>query len=151
MGLRDVTVDDLPIFFEHQRDPEATRMAAFPAREREAFMTHWRRRVLADASNRKKAIVVDGDVAGNIMSWEQGGKRLVGYWIGRQHWGRGVATAALAEFLADHETMRPVYAYVATQNVGSIRVLEKCGFRRADGACAVGADGVEEALLRLDR
>jgi len=25
-------------------------------------------------------------------------------------------------------TERPLYAYVATANVGSIRVLEKCGF-----------------------
>ena len=38
--LRDVTADDLPVFFEHQREPEANQMAAFPAREREAFMAH---------------------------------------------------------------------------------------------------------------
>ena len=29
--LREVTKEDLPIFFEHQLDAEATRMAAFPA------------------------------------------------------------------------------------------------------------------------
>jgi hypothetical protein len=31
--LRDVVDSDLPIFFEHQRDPEAGRMAAFPSRD----------------------------------------------------------------------------------------------------------------------
>jgi RimJ/RimL family protein N-acetyltransferase len=141
MMLRDVMPDDLPIFFEHQRDPAANRMADFPAREWDAFLAHWRTKVLGDASARKKTIVVDGQVAGNVVSWEQAGKRLVGYWIGQEYWGRGVATAALAEFL-QHETTRPLHAYVAAHNVGSIRVLEKCGFHRVDSG--------EEDLFRLD-
>jgi hypothetical protein len=37
MALRDVEEDDLEIFFEHQREPEANRVAAFPARDRDAF------------------------------------------------------------------------------------------------------------------
>src|SRR4029077_2832758 len=41
--LREVTQEDLPIFFEHQLDAEATRMAAFPSRDHEAFMAHWAR------------------------------------------------------------------------------------------------------------
>ncbi len=40
--LRDVTEDDLPILFEHQREPDANRMAAWPARSHGAFMAHWR-------------------------------------------------------------------------------------------------------------
>jgi hypothetical protein len=36
--LRDVQDSDLPIFFEQQLDPEATRMAAFPARDPDAFI-----------------------------------------------------------------------------------------------------------------
>ena len=141
MMLRDVTQDDLPTFFEHQQDPNANRMAAFPAREWDAFMAHWRVKVLGDASARKKTIVVAGSVAGNIVSWEQAGKRLVGYWLGQDYWGRGVATAAISEFL-EYESTRPLYAYVSAHNTGSIRVLEKCGFHRVDG--------VEEDLFRLD-
>ena len=148
MTLRDVREEDLPILFEHQREPEAIRMAAWPARDHDAFMTHWHTTVLGCSSNKKKTIVVDGEVAGNIVSWEQDGKRLVGYWIGKAYWGRGVATAALAEFVADYEQTRPVYAYVATQNVGSIRVLEKCGFVQVGEAVTVH-DGVEEVLMQL--
>jgi len=37
--LREVTKEDLPIFFEHQLDAEATRMAAFPSRDR--FTRMW--------------------------------------------------------------------------------------------------------------
>ena len=148
MALRDVTEDDLSILFEHQREPEANRMAAFPARDRDAFMTHWRTNVLGKASARSKAIVVDGEVVGHIGSWEQGGQRLVAYWIGQAYWGRGFATAALAELLAEHEKTRPLHAHVVVHNVGSIRVLEKCGFRRL-GEPVAGDDGVAEQLLVL--
>ena len=80
--LRDVTEADLPIFFEHQRDPDANQMAAFPARDRTAFMAHWTR-ILGDATIIKKTIVVDGQVAGTVVSFEQNRERLVGYWLGR--------------------------------------------------------------------
>ena len=148
MALRDVEEEDLPILFEYQREPEANRMAAWPARDYDAFMTHWHTKVLGNSSAKKKTIVVGGEVVGNIGSWEQDGKRLVGYWIGKAYWGRGVATVALTEFVADHEQTRPVYAYVATHNVGSIRVLEKCGFVRV-GEAVAGHDGVEEVLMQL--
>jgi RimJ/RimL family protein N-acetyltransferase len=148
MILRDVDDGDLPIFFEQQRDEDALRMAAFAARGWDAFMAHWRTKVLGDPSTRKKTIVVNGGVAGNILSWEHGGRRLVGYWIGRDYWGRGVATAALSEFL-EHETTRPLYAHVAVHNLGSIRVLEKCGFGRI-GEPTKGLDGVDEYLFALD-
>ena len=126
--LRDVIEDDLPVFFEQQRDPEAVEMAAFPAREREAFFEHWHR-IMDDDELIVQTIVSDGEVAGNISSWEREGKRLVGYWLGREFWGRGLATRALAEFV-EELTIRPLYAEVATTNIGSIRVLEKCGFAR---------------------
>jgi RimJ/RimL family protein N-acetyltransferase len=144
--LRAVTEDDLPILFEHQLDPEATAMAAFPARDREAFMAHWRTKVLGDDAVVKQAILVDGQVAGNIVSWVAEGQREVGYWLGRSYWGRGVATRALAAFL-EQVTGRPLFAHVATHNVGSRRVLEKCGFRMV-GESTV--DEVAESLLRLD-
>jgi RimJ/RimL family protein N-acetyltransferase len=128
--LRDVIESDLPLFFEHQSDPEATAMADFPARDREAFDAHWER-VLADEALTKKTIVFEGQVAGNIGSWEQDGRRLVGYWLGKEFWGKGLATKALAE-LIDELGTRPLYAYVAKTNAGSIRVLEKCGFVRSD-------------------
>src|SRR5262245_47896346 len=98
--LREVVEADLPIFFEHQLDPDATRMAAFPSRGRDAFMAHWAK-ILADATVVTKTIVADGQVAGNIGSWEQLGERQVGYWIGRQYWSKGIATRALAAFLQE--------------------------------------------------
>ena len=141
--LRDVTESDLDVFYEHQHEPEANEMAIFPARDRAAFDAHWQR-VRANDSAITRTIVSGGEVAGNIGSWEQDGRRLVGYWVGREFWGKGLATRALREFVGE-VTDRPLYAWVATSNVGSIRVLEKCGFVQ------VGArtTDVEELLFEL--
>ena len=147
MILRDVTDEDLPIFFEHQRDAVALRMAGFTSREREAFLAHWRTNVLRP-ENVNRTIVVDGLVAGYIGAWEQDGKRLVAYWIGREHWGKGIATQALSEFLA-LETLRPLHAFVAVHNIGSIRVLEKCGFRTLAPENQQPEDGIAEVLMTL--
>lgn len=127
--LRDVVEGDLDTFYEQQLDPEAVEMALFPSRDREAFYAHWQR-VLANDAMMTQTIVADGKVAGNIGCWEQDGRRLVGYWLGREFWGRGLATQALSELL-EEVTVRPLYAWVATSNKGSIRVLEKCGFVEA--------------------
>jgi RimJ/RimL family protein N-acetyltransferase len=148
--LREVIDEDLPILFGHQQDPEATAMAAFPARDRETYLAH-SARIRTDPTVTFRTIVVDGQVAGNIVAWDDGDQRAVGYWIGREFWGRGVATRALAAFI-DVVTTRPLYAHVAKHNVGSIRVLEKCGFtivgedRVASGS---GLDETGEFIFRL--
>ncbi len=148
--LREVTPDDLPVFYEHQRDGVAVRMAAFAARELEAFTEHWTR-LLASGTVLKRTVLVDGEVAGNIVSWNHDGAREVGYWIGREFWGRGVATEALAAFLRDEAT-RPLFAHVARHNAASIRVLEKCGFaivRGEEGVAELDGEVVDGVVLEL--
>ena len=147
--LRDVEPDDLPIFYEQQLDPDAARMAAFTSRDRAAFDAHWATNVLGNPAATTRTILHDGEVAGNIGSWPQDGVRHVGYWIGREHWGKGVATRALAAFL-QLVTERPLHAHVAKHNVASARVLEKCGFRRErEASVEAAAHGVVELLFVL--
>ena len=124
--LRAVEDSDLPVFYEDQSDPDASRMAAVASRDEDAFAEHWRK-ILADPSSLIRTIVFDGAVAGNVLSFERDGLREVGYWISRDHWGKGIATMALDAFL-DEDTTRPIYARVASDNFGSVRVLEKSGF-----------------------
>lgn len=148
--IRDVTESDLPILFTQQLDPEATTMAAFPSRDHDAFMAHWKK-IMAYENNLIKTILRDGEVAGYILSWEMEGEREVGYWLGKEYWGKGIATRALAEYISIVKT-RPLMAHVARHNIGSRRVLEKCGF------VVIGEDKytnpagveVEEFVLRLD-
>ena len=159
-GVRDVTPEvrlrgvedrDLDIFFDHQRDPKAVEIAAFPARDKDGFAKHWAK-IRADDTVIVRTIVADGTVVGNIGSWQQTGQRLLGYWVGREHWGRGVAIQALARFV-DEVPIRPLYAHVAVHNVGSIRVLDKCGFRRdraQEAKAPAPDDGVKEYIFVLD-
>jgi len=150
ISIRNLTVSDLPSLFEHQLDPEATAMAAFPSRDKEAFNAHWAK-VMANESNITRTIEVDGQVAGYLGSWEMEGKREVGYWLGREFWGKGIATEALKQFLGVVKT-RPLWAHVAKQNLGSKRVLEKCGFKVIgdDKYVNIGKQEVEEFVLKLD-
>jgi RimJ/RimL family protein N-acetyltransferase len=113
--------------FEHQLDEVATAMAAFPSRSWPEFHAHWTTKVLPNESGTVRAVLVDGVLAGNMVCFRQGDELEVGYWIGRAFWGSGVATDALGQFLRV-VTERPLHAHVARHNVGSIRVLEKCGF-----------------------
>jgi RimJ/RimL family protein N-acetyltransferase len=127
ISLRDVKVDDLQILFEQERDPVANLMAAYPSKDEESFMSVWKNKIRDKNGPIIKAITCDQGLAGSIECWEKDGKWLVGYWIGRDYWGKGIGTAALRQFLM-HLEMRPLYAYVGNHNKASIRVLEKCGF-----------------------
>lgn len=153
MQLRDVVESDLPIFFAQQLDAEANVMAAFTAKDPndwDAFMAHWRK-ILSDATVTQQTIVVDGAVAGNVLSFMQFGKPSVSYWIGKEYWGQGIATAALLAFL-QQVTVRPLYARAVKDNLASLRVLQKCGFRICGEdkgfANARGAE-VKEFILEL--
>jgi RimJ/RimL family protein N-acetyltransferase len=132
VSLRPVKTDDLPIFFVHQLDPEATKLAAFPSRDRDAFFTHWTTNILGNPAAVCRTILAGNHVAGNIGAWTDAASnnRLICYWIGREFWGRGIASAAMSQFLR-FESTRPLSAHVAKHNFGSIRVLEKAGFARA--------------------
>lgn len=153
LWLREVVDDDLPVFFENQRDAEGSRMVGFTPRDQEAFDAHWEK-IRRDPGNVIKTILYDGRVAGNVLSFDRDGRREVGYWLGRDFWGKRIATRALSEFLR-HERTRPLYGVVATHNLASLRVLEKCGFRPCSGEIAPppaagGGPTVGLTILRLD-
>jgi RimJ/RimL family protein N-acetyltransferase len=153
--LREVEQDDLPTFFENQLDPEANRMAAFTAADpsdREAFDARWQR-ILASEETTSRTIVVDDQVAGSVSKYrdpDMPGPEVT-YWLGRDFWGKGVATLALAGFL-EIVTERPVYGRCAADNVGSRRVLEKCGFvfvREDKGFSNARGEEIVEVVLEL--
>jgi RimJ/RimL family protein N-acetyltransferase len=149
-GLRD---EDTAVLFEQWADPVAAHMAAFTGPDHMDRAAFERRlsRLSADETVINNVIVVDGEVVGTIGSWGEPGDREVTYWIGRSFWGKGIATAALEAFLTVDPT-RPLRARVASDNVASRRVLEKCGFQViAYERGFAGARGceIEEVVLRL--
>ena len=146
--LRPVEDADIEVFLGHESDPEAAAMAGFPSRDRERFEAHWAR-LRADDTLVTRTIVADGEVAGNIGSWPDGDDQFLGYWVGREWWGRGVATTAL-RLMLDEVEVRPVHAHVVAHNAGSITVLERCGFRRV-GEQTHDDGSVELHYVRDDR
>jgi len=95
--LRGVKDDDLPIFFQQQLDPEANYMAAFTSEnpeDREAFEAHWLK-IRNSETVLLKTILSDGEVAGYLAKFKRDDDTEVSYWIGREFWGRGIATSAL--------------------------------------------------------
>jgi RimJ/RimL family protein N-acetyltransferase len=127
MRLREVEHADLDVLYAHQRDRDAATLADAPSRERPEFDKHWAR-IRSDPETVIRTIDVDGAVAGYVFTFISDGRRVIGYWLGRDWWGRGIATQALAEFLTVVKD-RPLGATVAPANRASVRVLEKNGFR----------------------
>lgn len=150
--LRVIEPADLEIFHAQQLDPEANRMAAFVnPRDQAAFIAHWEK-ILQSAQNTNRAIVADGQVAGYVACYPNEGALEVTYWLGREFWGRGVATRAL-EHLLRLVVARPILGRVATDNLGSLKVLQKCGFKITGtdkGFAKARGEETEEYLLRLD-
>ena len=154
VSLRPIEDRDLDAIFRQVTDSESVRMAAFTAEDqtdRRAFLNRMSR-LRADTSLTNRVIEVDGAVAGTIASFHIDDQLEVTYWVERTHWGKGIASAALQILLAE-TAERPVYARAASDNAGSLRVLEKAAFRRVgvDRGFAPGrGEEIEETILRLD-
>jgi RimJ/RimL family protein N-acetyltransferase len=151
--LREVRSEDIPVFYEYQADPEANALSGVPARERDAYEAHWTK-LRGDPEILLRTITTeDGAVAGQLLSFPREGIREIGYWLGREFWGRGIATAALAEFLS-LVPERPVYGVVSEANVASRRVLERNGFvlaeRREREPSVPGGPPLTLLVFRLD-
>lgn len=154
VALRPVRDTDLPIFFAQQADPIAADQAVFGAARPDdevTFLAKWAR-IRADPGTRTRTVEADDAVAGYVAHFIQEGTPSISYWLGRAYWGRGIATAAVAAFVAGIAT-RPLYARVAVGNTASARVLARNGFHVVGSgtAHAPRLDRlVNELIFRLD-
>jgi len=153
LTLRPVELTDLDVIFEQMRDPESVRMAAFTAddpNDRNAFNAHMAK-IMSSSEVWLRAIIYDSALAGTIGSWISDGVTQVTYWINRAYWGQGIATCALGLFLAETR-VRPIRARAASDNAGSLRILQKAGFLPigTELSFAPGrAAEIEETILEL--
>jgi RimJ/RimL family protein N-acetyltransferase len=153
VALRSILDADLDVLFEQRRDPESVHMAAFTAKDpndREAFDAHMSR-LMVNPDVTACAITRGGHLVGSIASFVMDGRTEITYWVDRSAWGQGVASHALALFLQMLD-VRPVYARAASDNAGSLRVLQKAGFTvigtEVSYAPGRGAK-IEETIFRL--
>lgn len=152
--LRNIETEDLPAMFRWQKDPIAIRMAAFTPKDpcdRKAFISRWTT-LRADQNIISRTILFRERPVGFIASFERMDQREVTYWIERKYWNKGIATHALSRMLVELE-IRPIFARAAKDNVASLRVLDKCGFRvygEERGFANGRGEEIEELVLIRD-
>ncbi len=151
--LRPVEAADLDKFFTHQLDPSANHMAAFAAKnpsDRGVFDHHWQD-LLNNPKITVRTILADGEVVGSILAYKDEETPEISYWVDKSHWGQGITTTAVGQFLTE-VTDRPLRARAVVDNLGSIKVLERWGFERvgeAQGFANARGAVVKELILEL--
>jgi len=131
IALRQTEIPDLELFFQFQLDKEAIYLAAFTPKDpnnKEAYLEKYTRH-LCDPTINMQTILLGETIVGSIAKFVMEGDTEITYWIDKNFWGKGIATEALRSFL-EIENSRPIFGRVAFDNIGSQRVLEKCGFIR---------------------
>jgi RimJ/RimL family protein N-acetyltransferase len=144
--LRPWRVGDLDALVRHADDEQVSRGVSdrFPhpytRADGEAFLAG---KVL-DLDGPVFAIEIDGEACGGIGAHAGRGERAhtaeFGYWLGREHWGRGTMTrvvAAYAPWVMHELRLYRLYAAVLGFNIGSAQVLRRNGF-------------MEEGVLRAE-
>ncbi|MDQ1859077.1 GNAT family N-acetyltransferase [Chryseobacterium sp. WLY505] len=152
--LRPTVVEDLETLFQFQLDDEANHLAAFTSKDsanKEAYIAKFTK-LLADPTVNNQTIIAGTVTVGSIARFIMEGDAEITYWIDKNFWGKGIATNALKDFLT-LETARPIFGRVAFDNLGSQKVLEKCGFVKIGtdkGFANARQKEIEEFIYRLD-
>lgn len=152
--LRPIEPADYPILYTHQADEVSRHMAAFGAKEaldEAAHAARWER-LLAKPDMVARTILADEVVVGNVMKFVMFDENELAYWLGREHWGRGIATQAVRLFLEEYRE-RPLFGRTVKDNLASQRVLQKCGFHLVGeerSFAEARGEEVDELIMRLD-
>jgi RimJ/RimL family protein N-acetyltransferase len=138
--LREYREDDVPRLCSLADDAEVWRGVTdlFPRPYDEAAARRWLARqrgvdppcnlVLAGPEGLMGGV---GVVLADVPNFAHDGE--LGYWVGRPYWGRGLATAAVRAFMAWAAPAHGLSRFTVRafgNNPASVRVAEKCGFRR---------------------
>ena len=140
--LREFTMDDLPAVHQYGSDPEVMRgLLLLPNsedRSREVVEDYVAYQAEEPRTRFELAITLaaTGKLMGAVgirIVWPRNREASMGYILRRDSWGNGYATEAAKEILRlgfDVLEAHRVFGTVDTENLGSIRVLEKLGMTR---------------------
>ena len=153
--IRKTQKEDLNKLFDFQADDDAGCMAAFVSntwKDREGYIAKWEKFLQNDSIN-SYTIFLNGAIVGSVGTWVMGDEPQITYGIGKAFWGKGIATTALALFLKKVDTY-PLYGRAASDNIRSIKILERAGFVKTGtgrGFAAARNQEIEEVIFRLDK
>ncbi len=129
--LKHTNQNDLETLFLFQLDKDANYLAAFTSKnpsDKNAYIEKWTR-LFSDEKINIRTILLKKEIVGSIAKFEMEGNAEITYWIGKEFWGKGIASNALKQFLEIEKT-RPIFGRIAFDNLGSKKVLENCGFSK---------------------
>ena len=146
--LGERTAEFAAVYFARTRDPAIQRVLPQRAQTLEEFLADFRRTQEPGADSFGRTIYVDGQYVGDVwcycMDLAGDPQAMVSYCVFEQAlWGRGIAAEALRLFLEEIRErfgLERIGAFTFASNTGSIRVLEKNGFRLQE---SFTEDGVE--------
>lgn len=146
--LGERTAETAAVYFARTRDPAIQRVLPQRAQTLEEFLADFRKTREPGVDSFGRTIRADGQYVGDVWCYgmDPAGdpQAMVSYCVFDQAlWGRGIATEALGLFLEEIRErfgLERAGAFTFMENTGSIRVLEKNGFRLTE---AFTEDGVE--------
>lgn len=129
--LRRTGPADVELLYAIGLDELANRLAGTKPRAWSEFSARWAD-IVTDLDGSRtgvtsRVVLADGVAVGSINVFPDEGHTAIGYWLAREHWGRGIASAALSLMLVEHPG-RPLRATTSAQNHASMKVLRKSGF-----------------------
>ena len=133
--LRSFQLSDVPWLVRYLNHDEVTHHItdAIPSPYTEADAHWWLDH--SHSTTLIKAIDYEGQLVGCISAevgdFEYNRSAELGYWVGREHWNKGIATAAVHQFmkqLFEQTDLVRLFVSVVSVNKASIRVLSKNGF-----------------------
>ena len=135
--LRPMTLADAADIFAYSSDPAVLRYTTGTTPSRPEETQAWLEAALADPATHMWAILLRNSTS-VIGAIEFGvpipGSGSIHYALGRPHWGAGLMTEAVDAVcgwaLDALPSIQDITTGVVAENVGSARVLEKCGFER---------------------
>ena len=135
--LRDFLVTDIErlVFLANKQAVSRYLVYTFPYPYTRQNAEFWITRGCKENGHTSKVICLEGEFVGSVGFTRQSGWRdhcaEIGYWIGEEYWGRGIASQALkilTDTAFEKYHLKKLYAPVLAPNKASMRVLEKCNY-----------------------
>ena len=154
LRLRRARPDDLDAIHRIMADDETMRYWSTLPHSSPEETGRWFKSMLSAGPERGDEFIIEheGEVIGRIGAWRF---PEIGYFLRRDHWGRGFASEALDAFV-DYAASKGVAfltADVDPLNISSLNLLRSAGFRetgRASATYTVGGRVCDSVYLQLD-
>ena len=134
------TAESVRVYFEKANQPEIKAVLPQKAQTVEEALEDYRETMLPNASSYGKTVIANGDYIGDIWCYcidiNEEPNAMLSYCIfEKAYWSQGIATEVVALFLKEIRAkyaLTTIGAFTFSDNLASVRVLEKNGFSEVE-------------------